>query len=658
MREDLINLAYDFWWTGDPWAHDVWNDLDPFLWERLHHNPIALLQEADIENASTEWKEKATALLERYQQYLCEPVKLKSPNIAYFCMEFGLHESFQIYSGGLGILAGDHIRSAGDLKLNFVGVGLFYKNGYFTQSIVSGSQVASWPNYSKQPLPVRLLTSDDDKPVIITVPFKNGILHAQVWTLKIGFSTLYLLDTDLPENTEEQKSLTASLYGGDQRRRIAQEMLLGIGGVRVLEAINKKPDVYHLNEGHAAFLLLELWIRAMHDGLSPKKAWESMEEKCVFTTHTPVPAGHDQFYWDLVNEYLGPYRDEQGIAKGAFMNSGRIDTQDLSSPLSMTVLGLRGSRKANGVSKLHGEVSREMFPVLGKDITHITNGVHPTSWLAPEMADLFNEYLPGWQKEWTNQDFWTQVDNIPYNELWETRKKLRSKLITEARRILRFPVLNENHLTIGFARRFATYKRGALIFSDTDRLEAILQQGTQLIFAGKAHPADIPGQKVLATVTKFSRDSRFRGQVVFIPDYNMHIGRLMTQGCDVWLNNPRRPREASGTSGQKVSLNGGLNLSSLDGWWPEAFDGGNGWGIGDNEDWINLKAQDQSDVNSLYSTLEEDVLPAFADPKIWTTKMKHAITTCAPVYNTHRMVLDYLQKMYLATSEEVELGAK
>ena len=655
MKDKLIKLAYDFWWTGDPWANDVWRDLDPYLWDMLNHNPIAVLQETDVNKASKAWKKKAQSLLDRYEAYQQRPMHKDSPSIAYFCMEFGLHESFQIYSGGLGILAGDHIRSAGDLKLDFVGVGLFYKHGYFTQSIVAGQQVSAWPNYKNHTLPVQPLLDSSGQRVCIQVPYGHEQLYAQVWTLQVGCSTLYLLDTDLPQNSPEQKSLTASLYGGDRRTRIAQEMLLGIGGVRLLEKIQKEPEVYHLNEGHAAFLITELWIRGIQAGRSPERAWAEAQDRCVFTTHTPVPAGHDEFYWGMVNEFLGPYREAQGLNPGAFMSSGRQDVHDLSSPLSMTVLGLKGSRKANGVSKLHGEVSRSMFPVLGKDITHITNGVHPTAWLAPEMAALFDQYMPNWQEHWTDLAFWSKASQIPHKALWATRKKLRKKLINEARRILRYDVLDDSHLTIGFARRFATYKRGALIFRDPERLEAILNQGVQLIFAGKAHPADIPGQTVLATVSQFSRDPRFRGQVVFIPDYNMHIGRLMTQGCDVWLNNPRRPREASGTSGQKVSLNGGLNLSSLDGWWPEAFDGDNGWGIGDNKDWANLESQDQFDVDSLYSLLEESVIPAFSKPTVWTKKMIHALQTCAPVYNTHRMVLDYVEKMY---KEQLDIGAK
>lgn len=644
MKDQLVALAKDFWWTGDPWANDIWEELEPHLWETLLHNPSAMLQEIDWDCVSDDWKAKAQGLLDRYAQFKAKPA-VPSPKIAYFCMEFGIHESFPIYSGGLGILAGDHIRSAGDLKLDFVGVGLFYQHGYFSQLIRGGKQAAGWPNYKDQVLPMTLVLQHGS-PLLIEVLLGKKLMQAQVWLVQVGGARLYLMDTDLPQNTPEQRELTSSLYGGNTRTRIAQEILLGIGGVRLMEALGEEIEVYHLNEGHAAFLILELWIRGMQLGLTPEASWKETREKCVFTTHTPVPAGHDEFYWELVNEFLGPYRDQVGFDAGTFMSTGREDIHDLSSPLSMTVLGLKGSRKANGVSKLHGEVSREMFKNLGYPIGHITNGVHPTAWLAPELADVFNQYLEGWNGNWNNYAFWSQVSEIPDDVLWDTRKRLREKLIRCARYILRQDVLDPDKLTIGFARRFATYKRGALIFSDPDRLEKLLAQGVQLVFAGKAHPADRPGQEVLATVLRFARDPKFRGQVIFIPDYNAYIGRVMTQGCDVWLNNPRRPREASGTSGQKVALNGGLNFSSIDGWWPEAFDGTNGWGIGDSEDWSDLKAQDDFDVNSLYETLENEIIPTFKDKKKWVHMMRRALETCCPIYNTERMVMDYLEQVY------------
>ena len=621
--------------------------LNLLIFTKLLHNPSAMLQEVDWDSVSEEWKEKARALLARYKAFKDKPA-VPSPKIAYFCMEFGIHESFPMYSGGLGILAGDHIRSAGDLKLNFTGLGLLYQHGYFAQLIHDGRQVAAHPNYLASPMPISPVLNEQDERIVIDIPFKRGTMKAQAWQLKVGNATLYLLDTQLPENTPEQQSLTKSLYGGDTRQRIAQEILLGIGGIRLLEALGHKTEVFHMNEGHSAFLVLELWARQMQKGLSPKKAWEMVKPQCVFTTHTPVPAGHDTFYWDLVNEYLGPYRDTLGLTPGMFMNTGREDDHDLDSPLSMTILALKGSRKANGVSKLHGEVSREMFKNLPYHIGHITNGVHPTAWLAPELADLFEKYLPDWNDNWENPVFWEGTKSIPSAELWTARSQMRSNLIDEIRARLGRNVLNKKALTIGFARRFATYKRGALIFTDVERLKAILDQGVQLVFAGKAHPADVPGQTVLAIVNKFARDPRFRDQIVFVPNYDAHIGRLMTQGCDVWLNNPRRPREASGTSGQKASLNGNLNLSILDGWWPEGYDGKNGWAIGDTREWEDKDKQDAFDVETLYSLLEKEILPTFKNHNEWTKRIAHTITTCAPVFNTHRMVRQYLNDIYKA----------
>ncbi len=647
IAEKLRSLAMDFWWTGDPWANDIWRDLDPWLWERLNHNPLAVLAETNLNKAPEGWFERAAALVERWEDHNAKPYDPDSPKIAYFCMEFGLHESFPMYSGGLGVLAGDHIRSAGDLRLDFIGIGLLYKHGYFSQLIHAGRQVAVRPDQRTLPMPIRQVSHPDGQPILIQVPYGHAHIHARAWELKIGHARLFLLDTDLPQNNIEQRQVTSSLYGGEKRTRISQEILLGIGGARLLEKLNLKPDVHHMNEGHAAFLTLELWKRGIEKGLDHDEAWNQVAEKCVFTTHTPVPAGHDRFYWDLVNEYLGPYRNSLGLGKGAFMNLGRTDTNDIHTPLSMTVLALKGSRKANGVSKLHGVVSREMFKEMDGEIDHITNGVHPTAWLAPEMAELLTKHMPNLNQCWEKPGEWKRVKEIPSAELWETRKALRVRLIDVVRSKLGYDALDPNALTIGFARRFATYKRGDLIFSDPDRLEAILDQGAQLIFAGKAHPADEPGQSVLATVIRFGREDRFRGRVVFIPDYDAAIGRAMTQGCDVWLNNPKRPREASGTSGQKAALNGNLNLSILDGWWPEGFNGNNGWAIGDTRKWTDSEAQDKFDVESLYTLLEEKVIKDFSDPTIWTSKMASAIESCAPVFNTNRMVRDYLNKMYL-----------
>ena len=648
LLSKLHVLSKDLWWTGDPWANDIFCDLNPTRWDALNHNPIALLEECLADATlviQDEWAEQANQLCERYTAFLEKPQAIDSPRIAYFCMEYGLHEFFQIYSGGLGILAGDHIRSAGDLKLPFVGVGLLYKFGYFNQLIIGGQQGAGYVNYKNCQLPLNPVTT-------IFVPFKDQQMQVVVHEVTVGGARLLLLDTDVEGNSEEMTVLTKNLYGGGKSTRIGQELLLGIGGVRALRSLNIESDVYHLNEGHAAFLLLELWIEHHQNGLSWDTSWNKVRQQAVFTTHTPVPAGHDTFSWDLVNTYLGTYRQQVGLPEGAFMDKGRENPSDWSLPLSMTVLGLNGTRKSNGVSALHGEVSREMFQDLpSANIGHITNGVHPTAWMAPELCALLDEHQINWRDQLESGDAWSTCD-IPNDALWEMRQTLRLKLVEESRKILGRSVLNPNHLTLGFARRFATYKRGDLIFDDPDRLEAILNQGVQLIFAGKAHPADIPGQKVLANVLRFARDPRFSDRVIFLPDYNAHIGRLMTQGCDVWLNNPRRPREASGTSGQKAALNGNLNLSILDGWWPEAYNGRNGWAIGDDKEWTDLVAQDAFDVESIYRLLEQEIIPTFNTPQKWTDSMKEAIQTCTPIYNTHRMVTDYLNKMYRCNTDQ------
>ncbi len=646
----LLTLSKNLWWTGDPWANDLFHDLNPVRWGDLNHNPIALLEEELVEeeldnpsrSPSSEWLERAEALLSRYQDFIAQPDAKDCPRIAYFCMEFGLHEFFQIYSGGLGILAGDHIRSAGDLKLPFVGIGLLYKFGYFNQLIVGGQQGAGYINYKNTTLPLNTVAT-------VSVPFRDQQMQVMVHEVSIGSARLLLLDTDVDGNSEEMIHLTKNLYGGGKTTRIGQEILLGIAGVRALRALNIERDVYHLNEGHAAFLLLELWIEKHQSGLSWEEAWQAVQDVSVFTTHTPVPAGHDTFPWELVNEYLGGYRHRAGLPEGAFMDKGRENPTEWSLPLSMTVLGLNGTRRANGVSALHGTVSREMFKGLpSANIGHITNGVHPTAWMAPELMTLLNTHQSNWTSRLTSGEIWDSCD-IPHTDLWAMRHTLRGKLIAESRRILGRKVLDPDHLTIGFARRFATYKRGDLIFDDPERLEAILDKGVQLVFAGKAHPADIPGQKVLANVLRFARDPRFADRVIFLPDYNAHIGRLMTQGCDVWLNNPRRPREASGTSGQKAALNGNLNFSILDGWWPEAYNGRNGWAIGDDQEWADLVAQDAFDASSIYTLLETEIVPTFQTPTKWTTCMKEAIRTCLPVYNTHRMVMDYVNTMYKPT---------
>jgi len=653
LLDDLRDLARDLWWTSRPEANLLWHDLDPDLWHQLSHNPIAMLSEASLAHAPSDWEPRARALLADWRAELAKPLDPRSPRIAYFCMEYGIHECFRIYSGGLGFLAGDHVRSAGELGLDFVAVGLLWTEGYFRQLIDHGRQVAAYPPNDPAHLPVEPVLDDGGQPVTVRVPHGHHTYVARAWKVRVGRASIYLLDTDFAENAPEHRVLTRRLYGGDAGTRVAQEVLLGIGGARLLETLGIERDVFHMNEGHSAFLAFELWARAMRRGLDRDAAWAWARERCVFTTHTPVPAGHDRFPWDIVNPTLGGYRDHLGLPPGSFMDGGRVKPGDIHEPLCMTVLALRGSRAANGVSALHGEVSRQMWRELGIPIGHITNGVHPTTWLARETVALYDRHLPEWKEHLADPAYWDAAADIPAEEWFAVRQVLRSRLVREVRRRLGRDVLDPDTLTIGFARRFAPYKRGDLLFRDPDRLRALIERGVQFVFAGKAHPADLHGQEILSEVVRWSRTAGYRRSIVFLPDYDAGLGRLLTQGADVWLNTPRRPREASGTSGQKAALNGNPNLSVLDGWWPEAWSASDGpgqdvgWVVGRDREWARVEEQDAADWADLFTTLEDDVLPAFADAEGWGRRMGRVAARCMPRFNTHRMVGDYRDALYL-----------
>ena len=644
---DLLALAADLWWTSRPAAHALWARLDPVRWEALNHNPLCLLREGAIAHADARWREDARALLTLWHATHARP-KPAGALTAYFCMEYGLHESLPIYSGGLGMLAGDHLRSAADTDVPLVAVGIFWAEGYFRQVLHDGRQASAFCKNDLARLPTKTVLGPDGRPVVIRVPMGAGTLAAQAHEVHIGRVRLFLLDADIAENTPEQRAFTRRLYGGDQRTRLVQEVLLGIGGVRLLRAIGIEPDVFHMNEGHAAFLTLELWARGLQAGMEPEAAWAAVRERCVFTTHTPVPAGHDRFPWSLVDPVLGAWRAQIGLWPGAFMDRGRERPGDVDEPLCMTVLGMRASRAVNGVSALHGEVTRDMWKGLKIPSGHITNGVHPGAWLAPETMELWDRNLPDWRLHLADRDYWQRVHAIPQGELLAARDARRARLVTEVGRRIGHAKLDPSALTIGFARRFAPYKRGDLLFSDPDRLVALLDQGAQVLYSGKAHPADTAGQAIVTRVLEFVRDPRYRGRVLFVPDYDMALGRLLTAGCDVWLNTPRRPREASGTSGQKAAINGNLNCSILDGWWPEAWDGSNGWAIGQPTDYTDEEDQDTADAADLMRVLEEEVLPTFHDPARWARMSASAMATCVPLFNTHRMVLDYQESMYRA----------
>ena len=630
---DLPALAYDLWWTTDPAAERLWSSLSPEAWPASRHNPTAMLK--NVDEVPDDVQPEIEQWLSRWPRGARNATPPTDKRVAYFCMEFGIHESLPIYSGGLGMLAGDHLRSAADLGLDMVAIGLLYRQGYFTQRVENGVQVAHYPTHDPESLPIRPVLGADGKPIRIPIPDGDQEYTATAWEARIGHVRLFLLDTNLPENPDPIRELTHRLYGGDRRMRLHQEVLLGFGGKRLLDRMNIRPDVFHMNEGHAAFLVTSLLTEAVAHGESPSDAWNTVRKQCVFTTHTPVPAGHDRFDVHAVETVLGATCAAAGLQYDDWVAPAVIEGHQF----CMSTLAIRGSRAINGVSKLHSEVSQEMFGHLGVEIKPITNGVHPTAWLAEETAALFDKHLPDWRANISDNAFWASADSIPTDELIAVRKQLRTKLIHAVRNAMDDQtLLDENKLTIGFARRFATYKRANLIFTQPDRLAALLERGAQLIFAGKAHPRDVPGQALIEEVIRWSKDPRFVGQIVFVPGYDPSWGRLLTAGSDVWLNNPRRPREASGTSGQKAALNGNPNLSVLDGWWPEAADGSNGWSI--------QGTGDVEDVLELYALLENKVLPAFESDEEWANIMRRNFTTCVPVFNTDRMLKDYCRQLY------------
>ena len=647
MLDRLKTLARDLWWTGDPQAHAFWESLDPALWAALQHNPVTLLSELGWSELPAAHAPAAAALLARHAAALAAPDAADCPPTAYFSMEFGLHESLPIYSGGLGMLAGDHLRSASDLGEPLVAVGVFWHQGYFRQVVHDGRQCAAYGTNEVSRLPVERVVDADGAPVTVRVPAGTESIEVGAWRVQVGKVRLYLLDTDLPANKPAWRQLVHRLYGGTNLDRLLQEVVLGIGGVRLLEAAGEAPLVYHMNEGHAAFLTLELWARGLALGLDPETAWARVRARCVFTTHTPVPAGHDRFSWDELESVLGPWKHVLGLPAGAFIEKGRVRTLDLDETLCMTVLGMRGSRLSNGVSALHGDVTKVMWAGLKEPITSITNGVHPGAWLAAETESLWDEHLPGWRDHLEDVAFWAEIGKrVPRAASHAARQARRARMVRGISARLGRPVLDPALPTLGFARRFATYKRGDLLFRDPERLRAILDRDVQIVFAGKAHPADIPGQAVLATVLRFARDPAFRDRLVFVPDYDMHIGRLLTSGCDVWLNTPRRPREASGTSGMKAAINGNPNCSVLDGWWPEAFDGTNGWAVGDDRDDADEAAQDARDGEALYALLEGVIPATLHDETAMETMALRSMATCVPVFNTHRMVRSYARTLY------------
>jgi glycogen phosphorylase len=706
VQERLWSVARNLSWCWDYDCISLFRDLNPTRWWQLNQNPIALLNEmppGEIENRATELglHSRINYVYRRQQEYLLADRTWGSMNagvlrphpVAYFSAEFGLHESLPIYSGGLGVLAGDHIKSASDLSIPLVGIGLFYGQGYFRQYLdKKGWQQEEYLHTDVTQLPMEIAIGQNGEPIVVQIETRSGQIRAKVWRVKVGRCDLLLLDSNVADNAPEDLDLTSRLYGGDGRTRIRQELLLGVGGFRALKAMGITPGVLHLNEGHSAFAVLEaIRDRMQEEGLNFDTAAQQMPREVVFTTHTPVPAGHDRFAGDLIEEHLGPLRDQLGISHERLMGFGREHPNDHDEPFCMTVLGLLLSRRANAVSSLHGEVSRAMwnglFPGKSEDavpIGHITNGVHVPSWLAPQMSRLYDRHLGvGWQGKSSWLRTWEPIENVDDGELWETHLSLKSQLIDFVRRrageqaerrgesqetlqhLTR--VLSPDALTIGFARRFATYKRANLILADLERLASMVndpKRPVQFLFAGKAHPHDEPGKLVLQQIAEMMRDSKFGEKFVFIENYDINVGRHLVQGVDVWLNNPRRPLEASGTSGQKVVLNGGLNCSVLDGWWAEAYDGLNGFAIGSGRTHTDLSLHDTRDGEELYRVLLDEVVPLFYQrdkdglPRGWITRMKRTIRTLGWRFSADRMVMDYTRNCYVpaagGTSSEIK----
>lgn len=693
--ERADELANNLWWSWDVESTNIYRELDPSRWRELVHNPIELLQEISINSFQQRADERVlhsriNYAYRRMHEYLhadktwssANAGVLKARPVAYFSAEFGIHESVPIYSGGLGILAGDHVKSASDLGVPLVGIGLFYDQGYFRQRLdMQGMQEEDYLDVDPGKLPLVPAIGPDAKQLVVSIDTRGGPIHARVWKLTVGRNTLLLLDSDVEGNKPEDRELTSRLYGGDTRVRIRQELLLGVGGYRALRALGIKPGVLHLNEGHSAFASLEVIRRRMaEEGINFDEAARRVSSQIVFTTHTPVPAGHDRFTADQIEEHLGPLRESMGLSHDQLMGLGRVDPYHPGEEFCMTVIALKLSRRANAVSSLHGEVSRSMWtslypgrPVEDVPIGHITNGVHVLSWLAPQMQQLYDRHLgPSWQKNSGQSGVWEDVDKIEDGEFWETHITLKARMLDFVRRraVRQAERRNETSehisqlkralsidaLTIGFARRFATYKRADLLFQDIDRVAELIgdpRRPVQFVFAGKAHPHDKPGKGILQKIAQLARDPRFAGRLVFVEDYDINTCRHFVQGVDVWLNNPRRPLEASGTSGQKVVLNGGLNLSILDGWWAEAYDGSNGFAIGDGETHGDTAMHDHRDGEALYETLKNEVIPLFYDrdrdglPRAWIKRMKRAVSTLGWRFSADRMVMDYVTKCYV-----------
>lgn len=703
--ERLPELASDLWWVWNQHARDVFRQLDYRLWRETDHNPVEVLRlvkrerlaevaqdsvflnqyDAAIKGLDRARTGEGTWWALRHGQNGSAGASARRP-VAYFSAEFALHQSLPIYAGGLGVLAGDHCKEASDLGVPLVGIGFMYPQGYFHQNVSSeGWQEERYSRIDWQDAPVEPAIAPDGKPCVIAVPLGARTVLVSVWHVRLGHTHMYLLDTDLEENAPWDRELSARLYGGDRDTRVQQEIILGIGGVRALRALGIDPSVWHLNEGHAGFVILQRIHELLGRGYSFDAALQEVRRTTVFTTHTPVPAGHDAFPFQLVDTHLSGVWGRLGDHREDFLALGRYDNGH-GTMFNMTALAMRSAEHVNAVSKLHGEVTREMWTPLfpgtaaaDVPVKSITNGVHLPTWIAADMSRLFDRYLDShWRERQDDPAVWERVLAIPDEELWQVRTSLRRYLLTfmhdrirerwmkdkvsATRVVAAGTLLNSSTLTIGFARRFATYKRAELIFRDQERLARILNapgREVQIIFAGKAHPADDGGKRALQGVYRRAVDPEFGGRVAFVDDYDLHVAHYLVQGCDVWLNNPRKPMEASGTSGMKASANGTINVSIGDGWWAEGYAGSNGWLIDPGVTHDDPDAQDAADADALYRLLEEQIVPAFYErdeksvPRRWLGMVKDAIRTVAPAFCTRRMVKEYVERMYEPAMQDV-----
>lgn len=719
----LNKLARNLWWTWDQQAQEVFQELSPRGWQNMFHNAVAILREVSESELRArlqdqDFAERVRAAIAKFETYIAEkntwgnencPTLAKNP-VAYFSAEFGLHETLPIAAGGLGVLAGDHMKSASDLGLGFVGVSLFYREGYFQQAIDHNNWQTEYYTLLNPPnLPMEPVLDAQGNPVVCTVDINMAQVAFQAWRVNVGRVPIYLIDANRPENEQRFRDLTMRVYGGDSSTRIMQEILLGIGGVKLLRQLGVAPSVFHMNEGHAAFLTLELIREKMAAGKTFEQAAADTKQECLFTTHTPVEAGHDRFTLEMMDYALHRYRNQLAVPFDQLIGLGRVKPEDAREPFCMTVLALKLSRAANGVSELHGRVSRHMWHALfpGKaveevPIGHVTNGVHTLGWMKGPVRKFWRRRLAGnwegfspaekkakggkgtsvwskltkahWDDTLDDPEFWQRIADPGYvsdEELWALRYQLRRELIEFTRRRLLLQgqsfrqgdfiifdhLLNPDALTIGFARRFATYKRAPLIFQQFDNIVRLCRdkaRPVQFIFAGKAHPRDDDGKRFIQHIIHLSKYSDLKGSLVFIENYDMHVARQMVSGCDVWLNNPRRPLEASGTSGMKAIAHGCLNMSILDGWWREGYDGQNGFAIGDDSHPASVEEQDRIDSANLFNTLNNEVIPLFYErdasglPRNWVKRIRHAMVSLMPVFNTHRMVKEYAEKYYVA----------